>query len=234
MRIGILMSNTDDSEFSRSHPKDGDKWRDLLAPLCPECEFPVYSVKDGHFPEHVTGHDGFIITGSPASVHDLDAWLPKLFGLIREATDAGVPLFGACFGHQAIALALGGKVAFNPGGWVIGSTVTDVADPAPWMEAGPLRQYAAHIEQVVQLPEAAQVTMTNKDCPIGGFIVGDKIFTTQYHPEMTHDFICALVDELAGKIPADAMDAARASLDGTNDNPVFARWIVEFFHQVGA
>ena len=37
-----------------------------------------------------------------------------------------VPLFGACFGHQAIALALGGSVEANPGGWVFGTTATEV------------------------------------------------------------------------------------------------------------
>ena len=144
MRIAILMANTDESAFADRHPRDGEKWRAALTPLCPDCAFPVYSVKDGQFPEHVAGYDGFIITGSPASVHDVDPWLPRLFALIGEAVAKAVPLFGACFGHQAIALALGGAVGQNPGGWVFGTTETSVADPAPWMEGGPIRQYAAH------------------------------------------------------------------------------------------
>lgn len=231
MRIGILMSNTDESVFSQAHPKDGEKWRAALAPLCPACDFPVYAVKDGHFPAHIEGHDGFLITGSPASVHDLDPWLPRLFALIREAVEAGVPLFGACFGHQAIALALGGAVGPNPGGWVFGTTETEVTDPVPWMQAGPLRQYAAHIEQVTRLPAGARIVMSNADCPVGGFVIGRKVFTTQYHPEMSHDFIAALVEELADQKPAEVIAAARASMAEPADNAPVRRAIIDFFLQ---
>jgi len=231
MRIGILMSNTDESAFAQAHPKDGEKWRAALAPLCPECTFPVYAVKDGHFPAHIDGHDGFLITGSPASVHDLDPWLPKLFALIREAVAGGVPLFGACFGHQAIALALGGEVADNAGGWVFGTTETEVTAPPPWMDAGPLRQYAAHIEQVTRLPEGAEIVLANAECTVGGFVIGRKVFTTQYHPEMSHDFIAALVEELADQKPAEVIAAARASLSDSADNAPVRQSIIDFFRQ---
>lgn len=233
MRIGILMTNTDESAFAAAHPGDGEKWRAALAPLCPDCVFPVYSVKDGQFPEHVGLHDGFIITGSPASVNDLAPWLDHLFGLIREAVASGVPLFGACFGHQAIAMALGGQVADNPGGWVFGTTTTDVHTPAPWMEAGPVRQYAAHVEQVTYLPDGAEVVMGNEACPVGGFVIGERVFTTQYHPEMTHGFIEALVEEYAPKLPDDVAQTARGSLEDAADNETVARWIMDFFRQAG-
>ncbi|WP_300519470.1 gamma-glutamyl-gamma-aminobutyrate hydrolase family protein [Aliiroseovarius sp.] len=228
MRLAILMSNTDESEFARQHPKDGEKWQALLSPLMPDARFTVYSVKDGQFPTDESVYDGWIITGSPASVHDVDPWLDTLFALIRRIVARGTPLFGACFGHQAIAMALGGHVAQNPGGWVFGTTETRVTEPAPWMEAGPLRQYAAHIEQVVDLPEGAKVTIGNADCPVGGFVIGDHVFTTQYHPEMTHHFIAALVDELADQKPEEVIDAARASLGQTAENEKFGRWIVAF------
>ncbi|MCB1355001.1 MAG: type 1 glutamine amidotransferase [Maritimibacter sp.] len=231
MRIGILMTNTDESAFAAAHPRDGEKWRAALAPLCPECDFPVYSVKDGQFPEHVAGHDGFLITGSPASVNDLAPWLDRLFALIREAVEVGVPLFGACFGHQAIALALGGAVEANPGGWVFGTTATQVHSPSPWMEAGPLRQYAAHVEQVTRLPEGAEVVMGNADCPIGGFVLGEGVFTTQYHPEMTHEFVTALIAEYAAKLPPEVAARAQASLADTADNDRVARWIMGFFRR---
>jgi GMP synthase-like glutamine amidotransferase len=231
MRIGILMTNTDESAFAAAHPGDGEKWRARLAPLCPDCDFPVYAVKDGRFPDHVGSHDGFIITGSPASVNDLAPWLDRLFGLIREAVAAGVPLFGACFGHQAIALALGGAVEDNPGGWVFGSTTTEVTAPAPWMEAGAVRQYAAHVEQVTRLPEGAKVVMGNEDCPVGGVVIGRRVFTTQYHPEMTHAFVTALIAEYAGKLPAGVARTAQASLAERADNDTFARWIMDFFRQ---
>lgn len=228
MRLGVLMSNTDESEFAQQHPKDGEKWQALLAPLMPDARFTVYSVKDGQFPTDESIYDGWIITGSPASVHDVAPWLEALFALIRRIVARQTPLFGACFGHQAIAMALGGHVARNPGGWVFGTTETQVTHPAPWMRPGPIRQYAAHIEQVVDLPDGAEVSMANADCPVGGYVIGKHVFTTQYHPEMTHDFIGALIDELADQKPAEVINAARRSLTQSAENGRFGRWIVEF------
>jgi GMP synthase-like glutamine amidotransferase len=232
MHLAILMSNTDESTFAEAHPKDGEKWPALLFPLCPECRFTVYSVKDGEFPADISGYDGAIITGSPASVHDLDPWLPQLFNLIREAVTKGVPLFGACFGHQAIALALGGEVGFNPGGWVLGVTETQVINTAPWMDGpGPLRLHAAHVEQVTRPPEGAKIIMGNAPCPNGGFVIGSRVFTTQYHPEITRDFMMALIDELEGQKPAGVIASARATMSDTAENDRFSRWIVGFFRQ---
>ena len=110
MQIAILMTNTDESDFAQERPKDGEKWTNLLAPLRPDWEFPVYSVKDGEFPDDVSGFDGVIVTGSPASVHDGEPWINRLLEMIRESVSVSVPVFGACFGHQAVSVALGGRV----------------------------------------------------------------------------------------------------------------------------
>ena len=165
MHIAVLMANTDESEFAQGHPKDGSKFEALLQEVRPDWRVSVYSVKDGQFPAAGARYDGWIITGSPASVHDGDAWVGQLFGLIRQIVADGVPLFGACFGHQAIAKALGGVVGFNPGGWVFGLTETE-------MEGQRLRLYAAHKEQVLALPEGAVVVGGNADCPVGSFAHG--------------------------------------------------------------
>lgn len=234
MKIAILMANTDESAFAQRHPKDGEKWATALWPICPDCRFDIYSVKDGQFPASLSGLDGILITGSPASVHDLDPWLDRLFGLIRMAVAEGVPVFGACFGHQAVALALGGAVEPNPEGWVFGTTETEVTAPAPWMEPGPIAQYAAHIEQVTRLPEGARAVMGNADCPVGGFVIGRTVFTTQYHPEMEPDFIAALIEELSDQKPPEVIARARASLVTAADNTRARRWIVAFFRQARA
>lgn len=222
MHIAVLMANTDESEFADRHPKDGSKFETLLHELRPDWQVSVYSVKDGQFPADGARHDGWIITGSPASVHDGDAWVGQLFALIRQLVAMGQPLFGACFGHQAIAKALGGVVGYNPGGWVFGLTETK-------MEGKPIRLYAAHKEQVLALPEGAVVVGGNADCPVGSFAIGDKVLTTQYHPEMTPDFIAALAEEMQGKLPDPVLKAARQSLDCAADRSAIAARIVRFF-----
>lgn len=235
MHLAIFMANTDESEFAHGHPLDGDKWRELLAPHCPECRFSVFSVKDGEFPDQpLQDFDGIIVTGSPASVNDPEPWLEQLFVQIHKAEAAKVPLMGACFGHQAIAKALGGKVDFNPGGgWRFGVTTTEIHTPAPWMDgqSGPILLNAAHEEQVTQAPEGARIFMGNDACPNGGFTIADHVFTTQYHPEITPHFMAALIEELADVKPAGTIKTARESMALTPENALFGGWIIQFFRR---
>lgn len=222
MHVAILMANTDESEFSRRHPLDGEKFARLLKGLRPDWRFTVFSVKDGVFPARVEGFDGFLITGSPASVHDGAAWIDQLAVLIRQIVAAEKPLFGACFGHQAIAVALGGAVERNPEGWVFGLVETG-------MEGAPIRLYAAHNEQVTQLPTGGEALGGNADCPIGSFRIGPRVLTTQYHPEMTPGFIAALVEELARKLPPEVVSRAQASLGREAETARITARMVAFF-----
>lgn len=224
MHIAILMTNTDESAFAQAHPKDGDKFQRLVASLRPDWTCSVYAVKDGEFPADLAVFDGYIITGSPASAHDDQPWVARLLRDIRQIADLKIPLFGACFGHQAIAMALGGRVGANPGGWVFGRVETTMAD-------GPIKLYAAHREQVTDLPTGARALGGNAECPIGSFAIGDHILTTQYHPEMTAGFIAALVEELSEALPKDVIAKARASLSAPAETNRIAKVIVEFLEQ---
>jgi len=226
------MANTDESSFAECHPKDGQKWAALLGPFCPECRFSVYSVKDDIFPdEALENYDGFIVTGSPASVLEGRKWQERLAETIRAVAAAKLPLFGACFGHQAIALALGGKVESNTEGWAFGVVETEVHTPAPWMNAGVIRQNAAHEEQVTELPPGADSIMGNDHCENGGFRIGNHIFCSQYHPEITPDFMAALIEELVDAKPPELIQSARDSLELAPENTRFAKWIIAFFRQ---
>lgn len=224
MHIAVLVANTDESDFAQAHPKDGAKFASLLQGLRPDWRVSAFSVKDGEFPAEAERFDGWIITGSPASVHDSAAWVGRLFALIQAIVARREPLFGACFGHQAIATALGGSVGDNPGGWVFGVAETE-------MEGAKIRLYAAHREQVLTLPTGAVVLGGNDDCPVGSFAIGRNVLTTQYHPEMTHDFMTALVAEYADKLPADVAALAQRSLAHPADRDQIAARMVRFFEE---
>jgi GMP synthase-like glutamine amidotransferase len=225
LHIAILMTNTDESEFAQSHPKDGEKFAAMFRSVRPQWKVSVFAVKDGIFPPEDARFDGWLITGSPASVHDGEHWIERLKSLIRRLNDNRQPIFGACFGHQAIAAALGGEVGPNPGGWVFGLAGTE-------MDGAPIRLYAAHVEQVTRLPEGARLVGGNADCPVGSFALGDHILTTQYHPEMSHDFVAALVEEYADDLPAEVIARARDGLAaGRADSDRIAERIVRFFEE---
>lgn len=222
MHIALLMTNTDESEFAQARPKDGEKFTTMICSVRPDWQVTVFPVKDGVFPPEGARFDGWLIGGSPASVHDADPWVGQLFALIRRLVDEAQPIFGACFGHQAIAMALGGHVAKNPGGWVFGLVETTV-------EGVPMKLYGSHMEQVVDLPPGAVVLGGTADCPVGSFAIPGRVMTTQYHPEMSHDFITDLVEEYADDLPAEVVTRARESLTKAADSTAIAERIARFF-----
>jgi GMP synthase-like glutamine amidotransferase len=232
MHIALLVTNTDKSDFAARHPRDAEKFGRLIGSVRPDWKVSAFDLPRGQFPEGLAGLDGLLIGGSPASVHDGTAWTLRLFTLIRGAYAAGCPMVGACFGHQAIALALGGRVGANPAGFVLGAAETEVVAPAPWMDgAGRIRLAAAHGEQVLDLPPGATVIGRSRGCPVAVYRIGGQVFATQYHPEMTPDFAAALTEELDPHLPPGVGAAARAALARGIEGARFAEWIARFFEQ---
>lgn len=231
MRLALLVTNTDDSAFARARPDDAEKFRRLVAEVRPAWELHDIWLPRGEPPAGLGDFDGVMISGSPASVHDPLPWLPPLLDAIRTAVRARQPLFGACFGHQAIALALGGAVGRNPGGWAHGLLEVLPVRPLPWLDAAPLRLYGSHIEQVTALPPGAGIAARSPGCPIAGMTIGHTVFTTQHHPEMDQAFMAGLVEEYAGAVGPEVTAAARASLAGCADRHRFAEATARFFEQ---
>lgn len=231
MHLAVLMTNTDESDFAQVHPKDGEKFTRLIHLVRPTWQVTSFAAKDGVFPSNIADFDGVIITGSPASVHETDPWIGDLLQTIRAAYAQKTPMFGACFGHQAIALALGGNVEPNDDGWVFGLTESKITAKAEWMQGLPdtLLEYGAHIEQVTKLPAGAMALSTSKACNITGFRIADGVYTTQNHPEMTPSFIAALVAEYAPKLPLGVGEMAQASLARQVDALPYAESIARFF-----
>jgi GMP synthase-like glutamine amidotransferase len=231
MLIAILMTNTDESEFASHHSKDGEKFQQLISAARPDWRFEVFSVKDDEFPQDTSRFDGVIITGSPASARDRAPWISRLEALICEMVEQQIPIYGACFGHQVIATALGGKVDFNPDGWVLGTVETElVSDRKPRK----LNLYAAHKEQVTQLPKGAKIAAKTQGCPIAGFMIGNTVLTSQYHPEMTPDFIDALLEEMRNEISEDVINPAAASLSTIADRNEITEVITSFFERAAS
>jgi len=233
MHLAILMTNTDESAFSAHHPKDGEKFADLIHMVRPGWTLEVFAVKDGVFPENLSRFDGAMITGSPASVRSGAAWTEQLLELIRAMHAARLPLFGACFGHQAIALALGGAVGHNPGGWVHGLIRNETLARPNWARdlSDVVGLYGSHTEQVTALPEGAVPLSRSEGCPVSGFAIGQTVYTTQHHPEMTPAFIAALTEEMVGDLGPDLAARARASLTVPADRAAFAESVARFFEQ---
>jgi GMP synthase-like glutamine amidotransferase len=231
--IGILMTATDTPPFAAEFPDDGEAFRNLLAPERPDWRFSIVYVKDGEFPAKASELDGYVITGSPATATDDKPWIRRLLEFIREIDQARVPVAGFCFGHQAIALALGGKVERARQGWGYGVAATRYQRTAPWMT--PAREvvhlYTAHRDQVTVLPEGAELLGGSAHCPIGSYRIGDHVFTSEHHPEITLDFMRRLTDHMSAYLDPALIARARKDIEAPPDSRLVARWTVQFLEQ---
>ena len=231
MRIAILCTSNDTSEFVSRHNTDDVKYAEMIQPLRPEWQLDRYAVWLDDFPQVIEDYNGIIMTGSPASVHDKEPWIARLLDLIREFYARKIPMFGGCFGHQAIALALGGKVGYNSkGGWSIGSETTAYDEKAPYGLAGrDLTIWSVHKEEVTALPEGSWAIGTNDYCKYPAFVIGDHVLTSQYHPEMTESFLVDLTRELEELIPEEQLARARKDFQSGHQGGELIRAIITFF-----
>jgi GMP synthase-like glutamine amidotransferase len=93
-----------------------------------------------------------VITGSNAGVYDGLRWINDLMAFLRNARGSS-KLIGICFGHQAMAQALGGSVIKSPKGWGIGLHRSELHARPYWMDDdAAVAVPASHQDQVVTLP----------------------------------------------------------------------------------
>lgn len=232
IKLGILQTNHDKTvEVGDAFPDDAHRFRDLFDLQEERFQYHVYMTIGGVVPQDVDEQDAYMITGSPLSVLDDHAFMPDLMDFIRKCDAAEKPMLGVCFGHQAIAMALGGKVAKSTVGWNVGIENTVFTDSRSWMnphhEALPM--YVFHEDQVTELPEGCDLLGSNNKCRNASFAKGKHIFTTQSHPEITDPFMRCVLDYCCDILPADEIDDIYASIDQPQDGAVFARWATEFF-----
>ena len=92
---------------------DGEKFVSLLEPENASGKFDIFYVSEYQFPENIESYDGYLLTGSPVSVHDKDEWIKMLSEFVGKVYKKNKPIVGVCFGHQLIAKHFGGVVESN-------------------------------------------------------------------------------------------------------------------------
>ncbi|MEM9577041.1 MAG: type 1 glutamine amidotransferase [Pseudomonadota bacterium] len=187
--------------------------------------FQGWPVVDGVFPSSVEDADGWLITGSRHGAYEPHDWIPPLEDFIRQAYAAAIPMVGICFGHQIIAQAMGGKVEKFDKGWSVGLTDYEMNGRSYVINAW-------HQDQVIGVPEGAQVFARTDFCKYAGLLYGDRIWTLQPHPEYSSDFIGGLI-ETRGKdaVPETLLAEAKAKLAHPSDAMEVAQIMVDFFRK---
>jgi GMP synthase (glutamine-hydrolysing) len=125
-----------------------------------------------------------ILSGGPSSVYAEGA--PRVGADLFEA---GVPVFGICYGFQAMANALGGKVA-QTGLREYGATeALVVGDARSILDGVPSSQntWMSHGDSVQEAPEGFEVLATTAGAPVAAFANEEKrLYGVQWHPEVKH------------------------------------------------
>lgn len=188
-----------------------------------EFEIESFAVERGQFPTKPTA---CIITGSPAGVYDPLPWIAELLSFIHSAANS--PMIGICFGHQAMAQALGGDVEKSAKGWGAGLHHYSIVRTQPWMDcADPVAIPASHQDQVVVQPPDTEVTVRSDFTPFAGLAWTDRpAISFQFHPEFTPGFAKALIEKRHDSVLDP--DSAIASLDAPNDSRRVGGWIQRF------
>ncbi|WP_184689495.1 glutamine-hydrolyzing GMP synthase [Saccharothrix tamanrassetensis] len=145
-----------------------------------------------------------VLSGGPSSVYEPGAPQvdPKLF-------DVGVPVFGICYGFQAMAGALGGTVA-HTGTREYGRTELGVTENGGLLHEelpGTHPVWMSHGDCVTEAPEGFTVTATSEGAPVAAFEdKGRRFAGVQYHPEVGHsphgqEVLRRFLHEIAGIRP---------------------------------
>lgn len=134
---------------------------------------------------------GVILSGSHASVYEetTDKAPQAVFEL-------GVPVLGICYGMQAMAHQLGGKVEGGHkrefgtadvrahGHTQLFNGIQDYATPEGH---GMLKVWMSHGDKVTELPPGFKLMASTPSCPIAGMADEERgFYAVQFHPEVTH------------------------------------------------
>jgi GMP synthase (glutamine-hydrolysing) len=169
-------------------------------------------------PHHVAA---VIVTGSPASVVDRAPWTVEGEAYLASVVRVETPVLGICYGHQMLAMALGGAVMKNPNGREIGTVPFEVCQKdaifAP-TGLGTRRANYTHVDSVVELPPGAQRLARTALDPNSAIRFARAAWGVQFHPEVD---AAVMRDYVVGRrelIVAEGLDA-KAIVDTIDDAP---------------
>jgi GMP synthase (glutamine-hydrolysing) len=127
---------------------------------------------------------GLILSGGPASLYDKGA--PKIHKALLEKLN--VPVLGICYGHQALAMALGGTVE-RGGSGEYGRAEITINAANPLLKGVPKSHHVwmSHRDHVAKLPAGFTPIASSPAAPLALVChLKKRIWGMQFHPEVHH------------------------------------------------
>ncbi|WP_305078611.1 type 1 glutamine amidotransferase [Methylobacterium sp.] len=207
--LHLLVADGNDRAGRETHLSVCDKtsaetYAGILHALAPDavCHLVAPADADAVLPRALSDCDALVLTGSTLHVEDGGPAVTRQCDLVRAALEAGVLVFGSCWGVQVAATIAGGRAARNPRGPEYGLaraiTRTQAGADHPLLGGRPPAwdAPASHDDAVVEPPRGCTVLAGNDRLDVQAIEIrlSDGVFWgTQYHPELDLDEVAAML-----------------------------------------
>lgn len=169
---------------------------------------------------------GILVGGSPFNVTTPEAHKhavqrrveADLARLAEHGLTTGAAVLFTCYGIGVLTRVLGGEVGTRHGedaaSVELVLTEAGLADPLSGVLPARFAALAAHKESTARLPADAVVLAGSATCPVQLYRAGDRVYATQFHPEVSPaDFVArAQVYRHHGYFPASELVAVSERL----------------------
>ncbi|MFA9401198.1 MAG: glutamine-hydrolyzing GMP synthase, partial [Acidobacteriota bacterium] len=168
-----------------------------------------------------------VLSGGPASVHD-----PGAPAFPEQLIELGVPVLGICYGMQAMAKALGGKVSAAEAGEFGRTDLTVIGDGGMLLGGLPIEQHCwmSHRDSVAEAPPGFSPIAASPGSPVAALESRERgLYGIQFHPEVVHtpygtEVLNRFLREVAGceeqwnpaSVVAEQVEAIRAQVGDGN------------------
>ncbi len=147
----------------------------------------AFRAKEGHLPNLKEEYTHLVLTGSEASILDRETWVEREVELTQAAVDNGLAVFGSCYGHQILALALAGhkhvrRCAEHEIGWF---PIKITKENSLLGGKRTIFAFSSHFDEVFNLGKGFTVLSESEKCEIQAFQWKEEpVWGLQYHPEI--------------------------------------------------
>ncbi|GHT42371.1 GMP synthase [glutamine-hydrolyzing] [Bacteroidia bacterium] len=144
------------------------------------CEIVPYN----KFPADDASVIGVILSGSPFSVNDTEAFKPNL-----SAIRGKYPMLGICYGAQYLAYSSGGKVEKGDSREYGRAMLTPIIKDDDLMRNIPAdsQVWMSHGDTITEIPDNFTIIAETKDVKYAAYrLEGEPTWGVQFHPEVFH------------------------------------------------